>query len=352
MAYTVDPGAYRGVFVLPAEIGDSFLRKCSAPLLKTILYVYRNADRVLEAADVAEGVGLTEDEAKDALSYWAERGFLTDGSRAAAQPAAAAAQDPPEKAPEITEKPHVDPRPQKPNYEMIRKRMQESEAVRALFTEAQLRLGRTIGTGDQGTLLLLHDYYGLPVEIILTICEYANSHGKANNLSYIYTVGVDWSRREIDTLELADAELKKIENVNTVWSAFRAQTGIKNASPTVPQQKYFAKWTDEWGFSLPMLTLAYSEMSKNTASVSFPYMDKILAGWKKDGVSTPEQAAERERRFTEEKEKRAAERSGKKKDAYAQRAQTESAEPPASYDIKRATERMNTSVPVFKKRKK
>ena len=44
-----------------------------------------------------------------------------------------------------------------------------------------MKLGRTIGTGDQSSLILLHDYYGLPIEVILCICEYAGTKGKSAN---------------------------------------------------------------------------------------------------------------------------------------------------------------------------
>ena len=346
--YQVNPASYRGVFVLPAEVADDYLKKTSAPLLKVLLFAYRNADRPVDAQAAADGTGLSADEAADALSYWAQRGLLTDGipAQAAPQPAAAAAAEQPAEE----KKQIVSVRPQKPTYDVICKRIQESAAVRELFSEAQLKLGRTIGTGDQGSLLLLHDYYGLPVEIILTICEYARTHGKANNISYIYTVGVDWSRREIDTLELADAEFKKLESLNGVWSAFRAATGIRQTRPTAPQQKYFSVWTDEWRFPVEMLALAYEQMSKNTDTVSFPYMNKILAEWQRAGIRTPEAAAEREKRFTEEKEKKAAERA--KPSPYAVRTAAEKPAQPASYDIEKAIDKMKTTVPTLKKKEK
>ncbi len=346
--YRINPNAYRGVFVLPAEIADDFLLKTSAPLLKTILFMYRNADRTPTLAEIAERTGLPEEEAADALAYWAERGLLTEGD--AVPVPAQAEQDAPETPVEKPQKKMIDPRPVKPTYDVICKRIQESAAVRALFAEAQLKLGRTIGTGDQGSLLLLHDYYGLPVEIILTICEYARSHGKANNISYIYTMGVDWSKREIDTLELADAEFKKLEGVNAVWSAFRAATGVKNPRPTAPQQKYFTVWTEEWRFPVDMLALAYEEMSKNTQTVSFPYMNRILSEWQRAGIRTPEAAAEREKKFTAEKEKRAAEKA--KPSPYAVKNAAQQPERPASYDIEKATDKMKTTVPTLKKKEK
>lgn len=353
--FRVNPAAYEGVIVLPAQVGALYLKKTSAPLLKVLICLYAEPGVPADAAAVAEKTGLSPEEAEDALLYWTGKGLLLDENSVVSAartdpPADGQADAPAADTPEKRKKQTADLKPTKPTYAVICKRTEESEAVRELFREAQLKLGRTIGLADQGSLLLLHDYYGLPVEIILTLCEYARTHGKANNLNYIYTVGVDWSRREIDTLELADAEFKRIEAADGVWSALRRQTGLKNARPTVPQQKYLTVWTEQWGFSLDMLTLAYEEMSRNTDGVSFPYMNKILEKWKQKNVTTPEEAAALEKSFREEKDKKSAEKA--KPSPYGTRQKPEQAAAPASYDIEKAAEQMKTAVPKLKKREK
>lgn len=350
MTYQINPASFGGMFALPARLTDELLSMASGGFLKVILFIYRHADAPLSPAEIAEGTGVAEAEVADALLYWTEKGLLLDAAPAPAAPAQT--QAPAAQEPQIPpEKEVLRVKPQKPTYAMICQRIKESAAVRELFAEAQEKLGRTIGTADQASLLLLHDYYGLPVEIILTLCEYAHSHGKANNVSYIYSVGVDWSRREIDTLELADAEFRKLEGLNVRWTEFRRRTGIKNARPTAPQQKYFDVWTGDWQFSDDMLSLAFDEMSKNADGVSFAYMNRILAEWRRAGIETPEAAAERERRFREEKDAAAARRA-QKKSPYGMRAQPQSNSRPASYDIQKAMEEMKTTVPELKKKEK
>lgn len=354
MTYTINPAAFGGMFALPVSLTDTHLQMASGSFLKVILYVYRHADRAVQTEEVAAGAGLSADETADALAYWAEKGLLLAEAPAAA-PAADTAPD--KQLPKAAqaemqpEKETIRLKPQKPTYAMICQRIKESEAVRFLFAEAQEKLGRTIGTSDQAALLLLHDYYGLPVEVILTICEYANSHDKANNVNYIYTVGVDWSRREIDTLELADAEFSKIETVNARWEDFRQQAGLKNRTPTKPQLKYFTVWTDEWHFPTETLLTAFQQMSKNTADVSFPYMHKILSDWHKNGVTDAASAEAAIKSFTEKMDAAAAKKA--KPSPYGTRsAPGKQAERPASYDIEKAIRESQTTVPKVKKKER
>ena len=348
--YIIDPKCYGGVFVLPKSLTDE-LKLASGGYVKALVFAFANAGTPLDAAAVAEGAGLSEADAADALRYWAEKGFLTDPEKEAPAPEAAApaqAEPPAKPAKEL-----VDLKPTKPSYETICNRLNEDAAVRELFGEAQLKLGRTIGTADQASLLLLYDYYGLPAEVILAVCEYARIHKKERNMGYIYTVGADWSKRGIDSLEAADEELKRLENVNTNWTSFAKLTGLRNANPTPAQQKYLALWLGDWGFTMEMLGLANEEMLKNTGKVSFPYLNKILSTWKNAGVDTPEKAAAREKKFREDAVAAAAEKQTaraaqkpavkKNKTAY---------ENPASYDMDRAEHKMNTTVPKLKKKEK
>ena len=251
------------------------------------------------------------------------------------------------KAEEKPVKEFIKAKPTALSYSMIAKRLSESEAVRTLFFEAEQLLNRPLGNGDKSSLLLLYDYYGLPVEVILTICEFARTHGKANNMNYIYTIGADWSSREIDSLERADEELKQIEKADSYWNEFAAHAKIRASKPTTPQSKYLRIWIDEWHFPMSVIVLAFDEMSANTDKISFPYMNKVLASWHKNGVKTPQDVDEQRKKFIEQKEKKYTPSPyGKSSTAKTEHSQ------PASYDIDRAEERSNTIIPTFKKREK
>lgn len=348
--YQVNPAAYGGVTVLPSEIVEKHLKLAGLAQLKVILCAYAAAGKPVTAEEAAQTAGIAPEDAADALDYWKEKGLLLErGEPAALSPetetAPTAQQQPTAPAKAFTQL-----KPTRLRRDEIAARIVESPEVGFLFTEAQTRLGRTIGDGDQSSLLLLHDYYGLPVEVILAICEYAKTHGKANNMSYIYTVGMDWSKREIDTIERADEELRHLESIHSRWGEFCAATGMRASKPTAAQAKLFGVWIDEWHFPMSVIALAYEEMSKNTAGkISFQYINKVLANWHMHGVQTPEAVAEEQKRFNEKKEQAAAEKS---KGYNARTKPAETYSQPASYDIDLAEQKAKTSVPKLVKKEK
>ena len=403
--YYISPNSFAGVFAVPSALADTALKTVSGSFLKVILCIFRRCYEPITPEEISKHTGVPVGEVGDALIYWTQKGLLsekapveevsnavsngipdenptgdTDGNqnRSAADDISFTeenAENIPEKtggasvsvntgvsadgsegtAAKADTKPHkTTAMPGRLSYEIICKRINESENVRTLFSQAQTRLGRTIGTGDQSSLLLLHDYFGLPVEVILALCEYASVSGKGGNMNYIYTLGVDWSKREIDTLEEADEEFKRIQAIDKNWAPFCKITGIKKKKPTAKQSEFLSVWIDRFHFTMEMLSCAYDEMSKHTDEMSFPYMNKILTQWYNAGVDTPEKVRLHEEEFTENMVKAVAERAKKKKDAAKTPGGNNSASSgtPASYDIEKAQQKAKASVPTLKKKEK
>ena len=383
--FFISPSSFSGVFAVPASVADGALKTTSGNFLKVILFVFRHCAEEIDPENIAKNTGVPVGEVNDALYFWTGKGLLTEGEP---QPAVFASKrggedsspdkinssekrndtdhaEPSEsvayhgestdsqKKEEQPEKAVINVRPKTLTYDVICKRVNESAEVRTLFSEAQLRLGRVIGSGDQSSLLLLHDYYGLPVEVILALCEYARTSGKSGNMNYIYTIGVDWSKREIDTLEEADDEFKRLQALDKNWAPFCEITGIKKKKPTQKQSEFLSTWISRYKFTMEMLSCAYEEMSRHTQEMSFPYMNKILTEWYNAGVDTPEKAKEREIKFTEEKAQKKALMEAKKKTAYGTiTVQHENGQKPASYDIEKAQQKAKSAVPTLRKKEK
>lgn len=358
--YKINPAKYSGVTVIPSDIIENHLILSSARYLKVILYAYSRAGDVFDEKMISDGTGVPVDEVKDALVYWKARGHILFSEEEAVfktaetnkeKKTAASPVKTEEAAESIAEIPKKDKAssntPPKLKYDEICKRIGESEDIRILLNEAQLKLGRTIGTGDQSSLILLHDYYGLPIEVILSICEYAGSKGKSANMNYIYKVGTDWSQREIDTIEAADMELKRLERVNSVWGSFAAEIKLTGVYPTSSQEKYIRQWSEEWHFPLNMLVLAYEEMMLYKDKFNFSYIHKILSDWHKKGIDTPEKVSAQKEKYRKEQDEKALKKSG----IIRSTPENITPDPTASYDILRAEERAK-KVPTLKKREK
>ena len=374
MQYSPNPTYFSSVFVLPGVIADKYLPLASAAQLKVILALYRTHNEVFDTALLCKQTGLSASEVLDACEYWVSQGVLTtpENPAPAAQPALAAASvaapavsAEANKAEENDNKENIRKTPEKitvspsrPTHEQICQRLDASEALRELFNEAQSALGRLLGTGDQAALLLLYDYYGLPADVILMLCEYARTAGKAGNLNYIYSIGVNWSEREIDTFERADEELRRLAEVDANWTSLCKLTGLQHAKPTKGQQKYLSDWLNVWKFSLPMIALAYEKMTEHTDGVRFSYMNGILKNWYTKGIATPEQVQKEEETYRKQIEEKKAEKANppKKQNIAAPgispaAAKSGIADGPASYDLDKAEKAARSTVPVLRKRK-
>lgn len=288
MGYKVNPANLSAVFVVPSQIVDKHIRLASGQQLKVLLWVLRHANDGIDIEKLCKDLKFKLSDALDYLQYWLETGVLLSDD-AQTQPSKVVEKQTVKKTEtSIKEPKKVLPEiaPSRPTAEEIATRAEESPDIKFLLRETQVMLGRTIGYDGQCTLIMMHDTYGIPVEVILMIIDYSVSVGKSN-FHYISTIGKDWGEQEIDTIEKADEQIRKLRSSNKLWSTFASMAGLSNSRPTTVQAKFLSVWNGEWGFSVDMILLAYEEMTNNCRRLSFPYMNKVLESWHNDGIKTP-----------------------------------------------------------------
>lgn len=293
MNYRINPEAWSSVFAVPCLVTDECIKLAGAVHLKVLLLLLRHGADKIGSDEIAEMLGMNRADAADAMKYWEQNGLLTEeGNENTAVKQKLFTPPPP--APEKQDvKPAPAPQtalpalPQvKPDSSQIAARCAESPELRYLYSEAQAKLGRTIGYDGQASLLMLHDTYGMPVEVILMVIGYCISIDK-RSLNYVLKVGKDWAEKEIDTLELVEAHIEKLTRRGDIWSKFRSLTGITNPRSTASQQNYLTKWSEEWHFSVDMIYLAYEETVEHAGKISFAYMNSVLENWRNSGLTTP-----------------------------------------------------------------
>ena len=285
MSYTVNPTVLGSMFAVPASVVDNYIKLASPAQLKTLLWVFRHISEPIDAAKIASEIGYREPDVSDSLVALCEWGVLNCDSKKIEVIQA------PEKVEKINEKASKKELQEltivKPSYEQVVVRCKESPEINAMFSDIQKMLGKTIGYDSQCILIMMHDQYGLPIEVIYMLVNYCVSVGKSNFL-YISKVGKDWGEKEIDTIEKADEQIKILNACNGLWKQFAQMAGIQNPRPTASQSAYLRTWSQEMKFNVEMIYLAYEEMLNHSAKISFPYMNKVLSNWHTKGLKTPD----------------------------------------------------------------
>ncbi|MEG1614144.1 MAG: DnaD domain protein [Oscillospiraceae bacterium] len=312
MNYRVSPSAWSNAFAVPAQIVDKHIKIASGQQLKVFLWLLRHSADEPDISKLAKGVGMTEADVCDNMQYWIEAGLAIQDGQGSAPAKVQKAEDSKEvKEPKAELEPQSDKKQLlslpdiTPTHEQVAKRVMESPELKYLYLEAQAKLGKTIGYDTQAKLLMIHDHYGLPVEIILTIIEYAVLQGKPS-MAYISKVGKDWGEREINTLEKADELLKSLCEDEKRWRKFCSMFSVDPPKHTEKRNELLKKWNQQLGFSLEMIYLAYEETLNNINKVNFTYTDSILQNWSTQKVKTPADIAEtkdeRSKKFADKKQ--------------------------------------------------
>lgn len=288
MSYSVNPSTFKSIFAVPTDIVDKHIRLANEHQLKVLLWILRTSPDNPDIDNMCNALKINKSDAIDYLQYWVLTGVLGDNAENTSFVNNISNNNEEKRAEDTTvqtTKTAITTSPSKPSSTEIAARLDESPEIGHLFNEAQVKLGKTIGYDGQCTLLLLHDHYGLPAEVIFMMLDYCVSVGKTN-YSYIEAVGKDWGTREIDTLDKAAEQISVLRETNSLWKDLASYAGISNPRPTIKQTEYLRKWSCELKYKPDIIILAYEEMANYTTKLSFSYMDKILCNWHKKGYKS------------------------------------------------------------------
>lgn len=308
MSFEINPHAYKSIFAVPTSVVDDNIRLASVLQLKVLLYMLRHSDKELMSEDIAATLSLDKADAEDAMIFWQERGLLIKSDETAKpvlhiESTTDVTITRTTEDTETVQKKVSDIPLSRPSHEQIAVRLQECKEFSALFAEAQAALGKTIGYDGQSVLIMMHDSYGLPFEVILMAVEYSVSQQKTG-FSSIAKLGKLWSEQGIDTLEGAMEYIEEHNIVNEVWNKLRALTDISNRTPTSKQRGYLVAWVKEYGYDENIIYYAYEESVDRTGKISLPYMDKIIRSWYEKGVKTPMDIQREKAKWQEERDKK------------------------------------------------
>ena len=283
MEYRINCDVWKSVFAVPSTIVDEKIKLSGAAQLKVILWVLRHWGEAFEIEDISKALNMQAADVKDCMQYWCEMGVMQTGESEEVKP---------EKCEEAPKKEIVILRPEKPDAQYTAQRIMSDASIAYLMTSAENAFGRMISQSDKSTLLFINEYYGLPVEVIIMMLEYAAGIGKCS-MKYIQAIAADWSEREILTLESAEERIQYLTERGNTAKRLQEILEQNSHSPTKMESKYADLWLNEWQCSEDMIRNAYEECVNNTGKLNYNYMGKIMEDWHEIGVTSAEEAKEK-----------------------------------------------------------
>lgn len=313
MNYRINLGAWNSVFAVPCSIVDNHIKLAGAAQLKVLLWLLRHAGDDFTDEDMARALAMSKADARDSMQYWIETGIIAvdDGAIAPASPDTIPAsgftgvnverESEPSSLPPATEQnlPDAAPaqksehkllsRPQKPDPTHLAERMASDESIAFLMREADGILGRITSNSDKCTLLMINEYDGLPVEVIIMLLQYLQDIGKTN-MKYIEKVASSWGDKEITTVERAEHEIVRLTQGRNAARIVEQTFGLEPHSPTDNEITRAERWVNEWHFAADMIREAYERCVDAKGKYIPKYVDSILKRWHDSGIETLEQA--------------------------------------------------------------
>ena len=284
--------------VVSNEFIDTYMAAANGEYVKVFLYLLRHENEDLTISGIADALNHTESDVKRALSYWREAGVLAEPA-AAESAATALVQESStglvQNSGAIPEEGRGTPLREIPDcgntYERMQKLSEDDEFSTLLYVVQQY-LGKTFTQIECEKFAYFYDCLGMSAELLEYLAEYCAGGGHTS-IRYIEKVALNWYQIGIKNREDAkDYTMRFNRDMSSVMKAF----GITNRNPGTAEQEYIKKWFKEYGFDSSIVTEACNRTITATGSASFPYTDKILSGWKENGVRTLSDVRELDKR--------------------------------------------------------
>lgn len=315
---------------------DEYMGTASGEYVKVYLYLLRHAGKNVEIPDIAEALNHTEADVRRALAYWERAGVLASEKEEPAEGEATATRE------NLTDAGYITPESRR-NYgdsdmegRMLEenaadsgkqlqgsergmakqsgaldipdagnsydrmKRLSADEEFSALLYAVQQYLGKTFSAIECEKFAYFYDVLHMSCELLEYLAEYC-AEGGHTSIRYIEKVALNWYQAGIHTRDEArEHSARYSKDTSAVMKAF----GIMGRNAGTAEQEFIRRWFKEFGFDSMIVTEACNRTLTATGSASFPYADKILTGWKENGVRTLQDVEALDKRRQEKQAKK------------------------------------------------
>lgn len=298
---------------------DEYMGTASGEYVKVYLYLLRHAGESVEIPDIADALNHTEADVRRALAYWeragvlalekeetvvsesavtrenmTDTGYMAPESRRNYGDTDVEGRMPEETMADNGKQPQSSDRgmakqqsgtpdiPDAGNSYDRMKRLSADEEFSALLYAVQQYLGKTFSAIECEKFAYFYDVLHMSCELLEYLAEYC-AEGGHTSIRYIEKVALNWYQAGIHTRDEArEHSTRYSKDTSAVMKAF----GIMGRNAGTAEQEFMRRWFKEFGFDAAIVTEACNRTLTATGAASFPYADKILTGWKENGVRT------------------------------------------------------------------
>lgn len=298
---------------------DEYMGTASGEYVKVYLYLLRHAGESVEIPDIADALNHTEADVRRALAYWERAGVLAPEKEETVVSESAVTRE------NMTDTGYMSPesrrnygdtdvegrmpeetmadngkQPQSSDRGMAKQQsgtpdipdagnsydrmkcLSADEEFSALLYAVQQYLGKTFSAIECEKFAYFYDVLHMSCELLEYLAEYC-AEGGHTSIRYIEKVALNWYQAGIHTRDEArEHSTRYSKDTSAVMKAF----GIMGRNAGTAEQEFMRRWFKEFGFDAAIVTEACNRTLTATGTASFPYADKILTGWKENGVRT------------------------------------------------------------------
>lgn len=189
--------------------------------------------------------------------------------------------------------PKMEPKVNRVQSELERKRMAAASAINESFFQGIMSLGWYT---DIGTLF---KNYSFSEEVMIALFHYCRER-KALNRKYVYAVAENWYRGGVKTFEQLEEFLESYDNIQKIKQKILKALRL-NRNFTKYEEQYIDTWIKDYKYEFNII----EEALKRTVAKSNPslkYVDAILTSWHKKGYKTLEDIKNGEENVVQAKE--------------------------------------------------
>lgn len=279
-------------------IGNTAFTEASKEELRALIALMELKGEIDSVEALAEAAKISVARCKSALAFWEESGVISPND---GRPLII------EEFEERLVRGEIDEVPATKVAESIR----DEDLASMIDICASLMGQACLSNTDVKNITALYTQYSLAPDYVATMAAYLKSRGDLT-VRKLCNEAIRLQGKGCDTTEALDAYIKDMEQTSGAEWEFRRVLGIYGRNLSISEKAYFKKWSDEFGYSVAVVSEAYDVAVLNTSNGrgDLRYMDTILTAWHEAGCKT---VSECRQHSENEKAKRKAETPAAKK---------------------------------------